>query len=168
MASPLQATPLTKVLGEAESKVAQCLAYGHAPSIAKAIMDVGALREAVFTSFMNTICGECNALCQRSGTLSKEWYFPFSNHSSYSYTKWGAFMEELQSKAPTLLHLLTTIVTFNDHRNVSKIGVSHHPGICAAVAVLLKERSREMCAIQSIVSVLMYTCHCDKQVARAL
>ena len=164
MASPSQATPLTKVLGEAESKVAQCLAYGHGPSIAKAIMDIGALREAVFTSFVSTICGECNALCQRSGTS----LFRTIAATDLANTKWGAFMEELQSKAPTLLHLLTTIVTFNDHRNVSKVGVSHHPGICAAVAVLLKERSREMCAIQSIVSVLMYTCHSDKQVARAL
>ena len=54
-------------------------------------------------------------------------------------------MEELQSKAPTLLHLLTTIVTFNDHRNVSKIGVSHHPGICAAVAVLEGEEPGDVC-----------------------
>ena len=95
---------------------------------------------------------------------------------SYTYTRKPKkyqnvehLWKELQSKqAPTLLHLLTTIVTFNDHCNISKVGVSHHPGICAAIAVILKERSREMCAIQSIMSVLMYTCHCDKQVARAL
>ena len=125
-------------------------------------MDIGSLREAVFTSMVNSISGECNALCQRSCT-----HFLNIAATDLADIKWGAFMEELQSKAPTLLHL-TTIVTFNDRCYVSKVGVSHHPGICAAVAKLLKERSREMHAIQSIVSVLMYTCHFDKQVAKAL
>ena len=65
-------------------------------------------------------------------------------------------IEDLKSKAPTLLQLVTSVVSVNDHRNTSKVGNSHHPGICAAFAVLLKERNREMCGLQSIVSVLMY------------
>ena len=68
-------------------------------------------------------------------------------------------IEDLKSKAPTLLQLVTSVVSVNDHRNTSKVGNSHHPGICAAFAVLLKERNREMCGLQSIVSVLMYACY---------
>ena len=62
------------------------------------------------------------------------------------------------------LNLFTTITSFNDHRNKIKAGDFHLPGICSAVAVLIKERNREMCGLQSVISLLMYACHCDKQV----
>ena len=81
---------------------------------------------------------------------------------------WKVFISELESKAPTLLHLLTTLVSFNDRRNVSKVGTSHYPSICTAVAVLLKERNREMCGLQSLVSALLYSCHSEKQASTAL
>lgn len=76
---------------------------------------------------------------------------------------WDAFIIELQSKVPTLLLILLTLVSFNDSRN-AKVGATHFPGVCAAVAVLLKERNREMCGFQSLVSALLYACHSEKQV----
>ncbi len=45
-----------------------------------------------------------------------------------------------------------------------KVGEAHFPGICSAAAILLKERNREMCGLQSLVSLLMYSCHAEKQV----
>lgn len=97
------------------------------------------------------------------------WCFSLPNHSSNNASKhklggWEAFITELACKAPTLLHTLMTLVSFNDGRNTTKVGAAHYPGVSAAVAILLKERNREMCSIQSLVSVLMYSCHCEKQV----
>lgn len=160
MGSTSNGPPVTKILGEAESKIAQSLVTGHAPSFADAALEITPLKEAVFTSFVNTICHECSTLCQRvdSGLFRN---IPVTDLADM---KWQEFIEELQCKAPTLLQILTTIVSFNDHRNTTKVGSSHHPGIIAAVAVLLKERSREMVGVQSIVSVMMYSCHCEKQV----
>ena len=43
--------------------------------------------------------------------------------------------------------------------------VEHYPGLCMSVAILLKERNREMSGLQYIVSLLLYSSHVDKQVS---
>ena len=71
---------------------------------------------------------------------------------------------ELQLKAPLLFKVLHSLSSRNDHRNTLKVGVAHYPGICSAAAILLKERNREMCGLQSLISLLLYSCHAEKQV----
>ena len=78
--------------------------------------------------------------------------------------QWSQLVDELATNAPTLLCLLTAIVTHSDHRNQLKVSSAHHPGLCMCVAVLLKERNREMCGVQSIISLLLYQSHVEKQV----
>ena len=104
---------------------------------------------------------ECSKLCQKTECASLFRNIPVTSLAS---NKWDAFISELVPKAPMLLHILNTLVSFNDKRNKTKFGSSHYPGICAAVAILLKERSQHMNGIQSLVSALMYSCHCEKQV----
>ena len=58
--------PFTKMLGEREGKVARNLLGGHAPSIAKAVMALGEVRESLFSLFLHSINEECNNLCRRS------------------------------------------------------------------------------------------------------
>lgn len=86
---------------------------------------------------------EFSSLCQRTGSLFRS--IPVT---ALARNNWDVFVSELKSKAPTLLNILLTLVSFNDRRNTTKVGAAHHPGVCAAVAVLLKERSREMCGLQ--------------------
>ena len=44
--------------------------------------------------------------------------------------EWAKCIKELHKKAPMLLCLLSTIIVqHNDHRNVSKRGDRHNPGI---------------------------------------
>ncbi len=152
----------TKTLGENEGKLARALLGGHSRSIAKAVMQMSSVREEVFTSFLNVLDNECRRLCQKQAdTPSKFKSSPVDQLHKFS---WKELIHELTLKAPKLLKILTTIVARNDHRNKHKIGSAHYPGICMAAAVLLKERNREMCGVQSLVSLLMYSCHCEKQV----
>ena len=134
----------------------------HIPFIAEAVLEITTLREVIFSSFVKAISKECSILCGKT----VEGLFRRIPVTKLADITWGAFIEELKSKAPTLLQLMTSVVSVNDHRNTSKVGNSHHPGICAVIAILLKERSREMCGLQSTVSVLMYPCHCEKQVCK--
>jgi len=70
-------------------------------------------------------------------------------------------------KAPVLFQLLVTAVSHNDHRNTHKQGCHHYPGICMAAAVLLKERNRvnrEMCGVQTMLSLVMFNAHVQKKV----
>ena len=73
-------------------------------------------------------------------------------------------IRELESKAPTLLRVLSTICSQNDHCNQHKHSDVHHPGIFMSVATILKERNREMCGIQTLVSLLLFTSQVDKKV----
>lgn len=151
---------LTKTLGQAEGKIAESLVEGDAESIVSAIMEVQVLKEAVFIYFLQTLTNECNRLCQTSDSS----LFRAIPVTSLATINWVDFIAELESKAPILLQTLLLLVSVNDARNTTKVGAVHFPGICAALAVLLKERSRAMCGVQSLVSALMYECHCEKQV----
>ena len=73
-------------------------------------------------------------------------------------------IDELASKAPTLLHVLTTIASRSDHCNSKKLGSAHYPDIIMSAAVILKERNREMIGIQSLISLLLFNSRVEKQV----
>lgn len=154
--SQSQVAPVVKTLGEAEGKVVQHLVGGDASSTAAAMMEIQSVEEAVLKIFLGRINAECSTLCKKhSDSRSQFRNVPVTKLAEFT---WGALVTELEAKAPTLFELLTTIVSFSDHRNKDKTGSRHHPGICVAVAMLLKERNREMCTVQSIVSILMYLC----------
>lgn len=144
--------------------MAQALVGGHAPSIAAAVMEVESVQKAIIGIYSERISRECGILCQKlADSPSCFRTIPVNQLDGFS---WEAMLGELKDKAPILLDVLTTIVSFSDHRNKVKVGCKHNPGICTAVAVLLKERNRQMSGLQSILSMLMYVCHCEKQVIR--
>ena len=156
----LTMTSSLQPLGEAKGKIVGSLVAGDIPSTTSAIMEMKELKEAIYNHYMQTLTNECINLCSTADdSLFRN--IPVTAMAKYS---WSDFMKELQSKAPTLLLTLLTLVSFNDHRNTKKLGTSHFPGVCSAVAILLKERSKNMCGLQSLVSVIMYSCHCEKQV----
>ena len=78
------------------------------------------------------------------------------------------FSEELSSNCPVLHSLLNATVSHSDHRNVTKQGSSHLPGVCMAIAVLLKERNREMCSLQSVIGLLLYKSHVQSKVGPSI
>ena len=71
---------------------------------------------------------------------------------------------ELKVKAPLTLQLVTALVSKNDSRNKQKCGDAHYPGICMAIAIMLKERDREMCGIQTLLSLILFSSRVQKQV----
>lgn len=142
--------------------MARQLLGGHTPSIAKAVMAIDKLRETLFSMFLDTINAECSNLCQRAPeNVSSFRKIPLSQRVDF---KWSLLMNDLENRAPLLLKTLSSIASRNDHRNQKKVNTSHHPAICMAAAVILKERNREMCGLQSVISCLMYSSHCEKKV----
>ena len=57
-------------------------------------------------------------------------------------------------QAPLLLQFLV---------NKKKGESAHYLSILMAVAVILKERNREMCGVQSLISLLLFASRVDKQ-----
>ena len=159
VSTPSRSTPYAKALGPAESKVARALLGGHAPSIAKAVLEQD-IKNAVIHQLLVKLNDECTNLCRKS-VISPFRTIPVDQMASF---KWKDMVEELQQRAPILFTVLQSVASRNDHRNTVKTTTAHYPGICSAAAIILKERNREMCGLQSIVSLLMYSCHAEKQV----
>ena len=153
---------VTSTLPESTSSLGAALAVGHMPSVAEAIINHNELGNLVLQHFLDTIDQECTTLCQRKLEPSS----PFCEVAvdKFPMFQWKSLIEHLLSTAPTLFRLLSTISSHSDHRNKKKVDSAHYPGICMTAAVLLKERNREMCGIQSLISLLLYTFHVDKQV----
>lgn len=149
---------LQKAISQAESTLVGAL--GHNPSIADAVMDIPAVKDEVFNSILRSIVDECQVLCQKTPQSQ----FRHMSVKEIEEFKWESLVKELQTKSPLLLKILTAVVVRIDSRYAPKSQIVHHPAIVTAIAVLLKERNREMSGVQSINSCLMYACHCEKQV----
>lgn len=150
----------TRTLTEDESRLGRALAGGHIPSVAKAVMRSGSLRNAVILRVLDQLDNECVKLCQ----VSSPSLFSKVPLSTLEEFEWDKFIQELQERAPLLFQILSTIASRNDHRNQCKTGKAHYPGICMAAAVILKERSQRMTGVQSVMSLLLFASHVDKQV----
>ncbi len=152
--------PWTRKLNEEESRLGRPLAGRHIPSLAKAVMGQRDLRAAVLLEFLDQLDSECSKLCQKSPP-SLFCKVPVSKVEEF---EWDQFIQELQDKAPLLSQILFTITSRNDHRNKLKCDRTHHPGICMAAAVILKERNQRMTGVQSLISLMLFASHVEKQV----
>ena len=153
----------------AASTVSQCdtltelknaVAGGNLLSIGKAILKNKQLADVVIKLIAGVVDSECSVLCRRNNAS----FFRKTSVTTMSTFKWSQLIDELSLHAPTLFCLLSTIVSHSDHRNQLKVASAHQPGLCMSMAVLLKERNREMCGVQSIISMLLYQSHVEKQV----
>ena len=131
-------------------------------SIAKSVYACDALRDLLLKKVFATMDAELMELCKRN-TPSIFRRLPINAMSQFD---WCDYIAELQLKAPTLLDIVTILVSRNDGRNKHKSGNVHYPGICTAIAIVLKERNREMCSVQTLLSLVMFTSRVQKQVGK--
>ena len=165
--TPSQAVPYTKVLDVALNKIGRAVAGGNPVSIARAVHEHGSIRELLRKKFMNEIDVECSALCKHTlPNTNTPSLFRKINVQEMAAFSWGKCIRELQSTAPVLLQLLLGIVSHSDHRNQEKLGEQHYPGICMAVATLLKERNRQMSGIQTFLFPVLFSSLVEKQVSQ--
>ena len=127
-------------------QVGRTLAGDYLLSIAKA---VGHKRfsELVSSLILDWIEAECNTLCRQ--------YLYLYSGRLRSVTLSATLMSFVQ--APLLLQFQKFLV------NKKKGESAHYLSILMAVAVILKERNREMCGVQSLISLLLFASHVDKQ-----
>lgn len=153
-------TLLQKHVGNVESKLVEALLHGHHTVTANALMQISEVADKVFGLILLQLELEVRVLYQK---VPPSWFRSIAA-SEIEKFQWEALTKELELKSPMLLKVLTAVVTRNDRRCSQKPPSIHFPAINTAVAVLLKERNREMCGVQSIISCLMYASHCEKQV----
>ena len=142
------------------------LVGGNLPSIAKAVFANDELRKLLLVKFLDMVNQECNELCRRNPADAS--HFRCVPVEKLTDFKWEDPINDLRSKAPTIFQIFSTIVSHNDHRNASKKGAMHNPSICMAAATLLKERNREMCGVQSVISIALYMSRVQKKVSTCM
>ena len=113
-----------------------------------------ALREQILLKVLDLVNSECAALCRKTGAdgPSPLCRLPLKNVEEFSR---DIYIQELKLRGPFLLKLFRTLVQHNEHRNMTKQGPKHTPGICMSIAVLLQE---QMTGIQTCVSCSIQPC----------
>ena len=124
------------------------------------------LRRELIGKCADILREECARMCRRSNSpLFRR--LPIDKMEEFSFSE---CIGELDRICPVLLKLLTSVVTANDARNAErrvkfrKKSTHHYPGICIAAAILLKERNREMCGVQTHLALVMYHSNVKKKV----
>ena len=138
-------------------KIARALAGEYVDSVAKAVFAHSALRERILLKVLDLVNSECAALCRKTGANGPSPFrrLPLKNVEEFS---WDIYIQELKLRGPFLLKLFRALVQHNEHRNMTKQGPKHTPGICMSIAALLQERNREMTGIQTCVSCSIQPC----------
>ena len=164
--TPSRPAPFHKTLDAPLTRVGRALAGGNLQAISKAVFNHDGLRQQILQKITDAINGEMTELSRkRANPPSLFRRIPTEKLSDF---RWNECIAELKSKAPILLQVVSTLVSSNDSRNKGKCGDVHHPGVCMAIAILLKERNREMCGIQMLLSLVLFTSRVQKQVRTGL
>ena len=160
------ASSFTKILDPSLSKIGRCLAGGNLSSLAKAVFGHHELKRKLTEKVVESVGEECALICRRSKSpLFRR--FPADKAEGFSFSD---CITELERMCPTLFRLLTSVVTANDARNAEKRvkfrkkSAHHFPSVCTAAAILLKERNREMCGIQTHIALVLYHSNVKKKV----
>ena len=162
MHSPHHNSPLSSMLSPGLQKLGRTLKGGNIPSIAKAVFAHEELRKYMTTKFLDMITTECSVLCRKDPKNPSPFRrIDIDNLSEFTLE---SFIQEMEAHAPTLFQIASVIARHNDHKNEVKKGSQHHPGICMATAILLKERNREMCGLQNVLSVSLFSSRVQKKV----
>jgi hypothetical protein len=143
--------------------IGRALAGGNLTAICREVFACGALRDLILQKIITTMDAECMQLCKRS--VNPPSLFRRVPVDALQQFQWCKCIAELKLKAPTLLQFVTALVSKNDHRNKLKLQDVHNPGICMAIAIMLKERNREMCGIQLLLSLVLFSSRVQKQVS---
>ena len=153
--SPFRATIPTSL-----TKIVRVFAGGSLASITKAIFAYRELWDSLLQKVTSTLDEEFTQLSKRSShPTSLFCRIPLAD--TLPQLRWSDYVAELEKKAPVTLQL---IVSKKDSRNQKKCGNPHFPGICMSIAIRLKERNREMCHIQTLLSLLLFSLCVQKQV----
>lgn len=131
---------------------------GDVNSAVKKIFANTQLRKLAVDQVSRYIDEECSLIC-RSTDIS---IFRRYNVGAQNF-EWKDYATELKVKSPVLYHILTKIVSHSDKRN-SRDTKHHFPGICTSVAILLKERNKDMTGLQTLLSLVLFPSHIQKQV----
>lgn len=126
---------------------------------ARTLFKTPTLRDATLKELLNTVKHECDVMCKVVPSSS---ILRSSSVRSLKEMRWESVLDDLKSRAPVLLSVLTAAGT-------GGAGSSTRPPspsiIGMVAAVLLKARSKNMGKLQAMIGALLYAGHASKRVS---
>eukprot|EP00731_Ephydatia_muelleri_P013473 Em0007g783a len=101
-------------------------------------------------------------VCQNPVEVSLFRHMSLKQAENFSWTR---AISKIRTKAPTLFSIMNNFVVTrcSASKNKHKKGDAQYPGWCTAVAILLKERNRVLCGVQSNVSSVLFSTKLHKK-----
>ena len=168
MYSPRNGADVITVVSPQYLKIVKALAGGNMTSICRAFFANPHLRQEAVSKVSRMVNDECSLLCKKNAQ-PVSLFRHMSLEQAEKFT-WTQAISEISSKAPTLFSIMNNCVVtqHSASRNKHKKGEAQYPGLCTAVAILLKERNRVMCGVQSYVSSVLFSSNIHKKVCASV
>lgn len=135
------------------------LAKGNYYSFARNAMLIPPLKKALVNVIASEVRDECQKLCttisDRKSMLRK------TSPDDLKTFSWSNLSSELHNRAPVFVAILEASVKRPRHQHPESVS---QRSIGLAAAVLLHERNQFMCAVQSVISLLLHAGHAAKMV----
>lgn len=113
--------------------------YKQPSYMARTLLKSPPLRQATLNEVVSTVKRECTAMCRQ---LPRSSILCTGSTSSYRDFNWSLLLNELNSKAPTLLAILKAAAGTKCDSNKSLIPLE------VAASILLYCRSKHLCCVQ--------------------
>ncbi|KAL5509486.1 hypothetical protein EMCRGX_G004873 [Ephydatia muelleri] len=152
------------VVSREYEKIVKALAGDNKKSICRAIFANPHLRQEAVSKVSRMVSDECSLLCKKNAQpVSLFHHMSLKQAENFSWTR---AISKIRTKAPTLFSIMNNCVVTrrSASKNKHKKGDAQYPGWCTAVAILLNERSRVMCGVQSYVSSVLFSTKIHKKV----
>lgn len=101
----------------------------------------------------STIRNEIRLMCNFESILQSK------SSDDLKQFKWSMIFDDLQSKAPTFLSFLMSAT------KTRRLRMNRIPVVCFCTAIILKYRFNRLNLVQKIISLLLYSGNCSKEVS---
>ena len=167
MYSPRNGADVITVVSPQYLKIVKALAGGNMKSIWLFFANPHLRQEAV-SKVSRMVNDECSLLCKKNAQ-PVSLFRHMSLEQAEKFT-WTQAISKISSKAPILFSIMNNCVVtqHSASRNKHKKGEAQYPGLCTAVAILLKECNRVMCGVQSYVSSVLFSSNIHKKVCASV
>ena len=136
--------------------------YKKSPYTARTALRTSSIRKPVITNIRKSVARECARLCKHAKGSSNS-TLKGSSSEKLKTLDTKNVAKRLKKSAPIIYSVLKSTCTRPRTKSRSKRNM-----LTMAAALLLKSRNKQMCSMQSVISVLLYAGHASKKVFRLL
>jgi len=140
------------------------LARGRFQAFCKAAMKHPKISQLMVKEVSCVVHNECSGLV---GTKMPSMLRKKSKSDLMGF-HWDQLMTELQERTPTLLTLMSVVADKTWNRKTTTVPAKCALHVCVACAILMKARNMHMCAVQTIVSLLLNAGHVSSLVSECV